>query len=314
MPQGSILGPLLFILYVNDLHKALNKADCILFADDTNIFAKHKTSEQVVDIVNSELNSLSKWLASNKLTLNITKTHFMIFHRAKLKRHQKNNITINIANEHIMEAKSTKFLGVIIDQSLTWIDHINYVQNKIAKGSHIICKAKPLVNTHYLRQLYHTFIYPYLIYCVEIWGNSKKIYLDRLIKTQKRIIRIITHSKPRTESKDLFKKVDILPFSTLVCYRIGILMFKLSLGLLPKNINDLFQTNENIHAYNTRNKNKLYINKGNHEFVYSTFVYQGTNLWNHILQNINTIVSFRTFKINLKIFLVNSQSNFRYTS
>ena len=80
-----------------------------------NIYELLSNSEQVVDILNSELNSLSNWLASNKLTLNITKMHFMIFHRAKLKKTPKNNITINIAYKHIMEIKSTKFLGVILD-------------------------------------------------------------------------------------------------------------------------------------------------------------------------------------------------------
>ena len=139
-------------------------------------------------MVNFELRSLPDWLNTSKLIINIEKTHYMVF-----------------------QVQDTKFLGIIIDKKLTWLDHIAYIQTKISKGISIMCKAKRFVNIHYFKQLYYTFIYLYLIYCIEVWGNTKETYLDRLIKLKK---------KPNAATLNLFNKLDILPFSSSLLYNI----------------------------------------------------------------------------------------------
>ena len=163
-----------------------------------------------------------------------------------------------------------KFLGVIIDENLSWKNHIEYTNKKISKSIAIICKAKKNVNVTYLRQLYFSFVYPYIIYCVEIWGRARDKYINQLIETQKRIIRIITNSKPRSTTKILFNKLNILHFNTLVYYRIGVLMFKVNQGYSPNCISSLFKKNDSIHGYNTRTKHHLHVNKGANEYMYST--------------------------------------------
>ena len=95
---------------------------------------------------------------------------------------------MEIQSEIINQVQHTKFLGIIIDKKLTWFDHIAFIQTKISKGIYIMCKAKRFVNIHYFKQLYYTFIYPYLIYCIEVWGNTKKTYLDRLTKLGKKFV------------------------------------------------------------------------------------------------------------------------------
>ena len=135
VPQGSILGPLLLILYINDFSGISDKLFCVLFANDTNIFV----SENLIITLHVELSKLYTWLLANKLTLHISKTHFMMFHRAKHKRYK---IVIEINNIPIEQVRHTKSLGVIFDDNLDWSNHISYINTKIAKGIGIICRAK----------------------------------------------------------------------------------------------------------------------------------------------------------------------------
>src|SRR3984885_15376093 len=137
VPQGSNLGPLLFLLYINDLPSASTLLHFILFADDTNIFYSHKSLDSLMKLVNSELSTAADWFKANRLSLNLNKTSFIIFHS-----HRKSilmqDLTIFIDNIPIQQVRSTKFLGVYVDENLTWTDHIAHISNKIAKNVGII--------------------------------------------------------------------------------------------------------------------------------------------------------------------------------
>ena len=117
MPQGSILGPLLFILYINDIRNASNLSKCILFADDTSTFMSHNNIQTLQTIFNHEMNKISEWLALNKLTLNIKKTNYMIFTK---KSYTKDSINIDICGSTIRQVSNLKFLGVQIDENMNW--------------------------------------------------------------------------------------------------------------------------------------------------------------------------------------------------
>ena len=140
--------------------------------------------------LNTELLKIESWLGANRLTLNVSKTHYIIFHRSRIK-------TVDhdlILNGNVVKrVTSTKFLDIIVDDQLKWKQHIDYIKNKIFKSIGIICKARNYVNRHTLRNLYYTFVYPYLIYCVEVWGNTCASYLEPLILKQKQCIRTISY-------------------------------------------------------------------------------------------------------------------------
>ena len=186
---------------MNDIFQASKYLYNILYADDTSILLSGSDLIQklVRELVNRELELISEWFKANKLTLNIDKTYYMVFHRGRRK--FKNNIELVINDMEIREAKSMKYLGVIIDSKLNWIDHITYIKNKVANGIGIIRKAQKLLNKTALLNLYHTLIFPNLIYCVEIWGCAKKTHLSPLYLLQKRIVRIITFSDGSYKSK-----------------------------------------------------------------------------------------------------------------
>ena len=144
VPQGSILGPLLFIAYMNDIFQASKYLYNILYADDTSILLSGSDLQKLVREINRELELISEWFKANKLTLNIEKTYYMVFHQSHRK--FKNNIELVISYIKFREAKIMKYLGVIIDSKLNWIDHITYIKNEVAKGIGIIRKAQKLLN------------------------------------------------------------------------------------------------------------------------------------------------------------------------
>ena len=194
VPQGSIIGPLLFILYINDFGKVSDTLFYVLFADDTNVFLNGKTINTLSDTVQLELPKLYIWLLANKLTLNVTKSHFMVFHRT---RHKKVHIELN--QVPIEQDRHTQVLGVVFDDYLDWSNHISYIHSKIANGVGIIYRAKKYFNTSALIHLYNAFVFPYLIYCVEVWGKALGTHKQPLIKLQNKIVRITTSSSYTTE-------------------------------------------------------------------------------------------------------------------
>ena len=137
VPQGSILGPLLFLLYINDIADVSDKLFMILFADDTNAFISGRNVNEMISIMNIELAKLTQWLTANKLSLNVSKTYFLLFRsNGMLKPVYNQNLAIN--DIQINQERKTKFLGAIVDDKLSWADHIQYIKTKIAKGIGII--------------------------------------------------------------------------------------------------------------------------------------------------------------------------------
>ena len=218
----------------------------------------------------------------------------MIFHRAKFKTTGQDVV---MQNSPLTCVTTTKFLGVIIhvDHIVKWNDHITYVKSKISKSIGILYKIRRFLDMNTLIQMYHSFVFLYLIYCVEIWGNTSAIHLNPLIKIQKKSIQAITFSEFSVHSEPLFLRT-ILNFDKLVFQRICLMMFKHHIDDVPKPISDLFQTNDNYHSYSTRNSQALRTPIGKSEAIYQTFTYIGSLAWNYISSKIPTDVSYICFK------------------
>ena len=175
--QGSILGPLLFLLYINDIASVSNILFSILFADDTTLFYSSKNLQELSDVVNNELSKIMEWLNANRLSLNIDKTNLMIF-RPKGKK--ESCPTIHINGSSIQGVDDAKFLGVIIDNKLSWNEHIKCISRQIAKGTGIIIKACKSFEYETLLNLYNALIFPHIKYGIHVWVTAAAVHLHRL--------------------------------------------------------------------------------------------------------------------------------------
>ena len=172
VPQGSNLGPLLFLLYVNDLPNCLKKSHDAMYADDTNITVRSSSLTYLEEALNDELENIHQWLLSNKLTLNVKKTEYMVIGTRQRLRNFSQDINVSIDGKVLKEVKTKKTLGVLVDKHLSWDKHIDNVSKKVSKGIGMLRRAKQYVSTKTLEKLYHALVQPHFDYCSN-YRNSK---------------------------------------------------------------------------------------------------------------------------------------------
>ena len=291
VPQGSILGPKLFILYINDICNICQVFDLIIFADDTNIFCTGDDIHNLCNLVSQEIKKFQYWFAINKLSRNINKTNFMVFGN-KFTNVDRN---VFISEFKIERVYSTKFLGVMIDSDLSWKSQTMYVKNKLIRNLSAIKKVKSLLSRESLLKLYFSIFQSHLTYCIEVWGNCCKTYLLPIIKAQKIAVRMICNLKHREHTTFYFKELKILKFLDLVKFKILLLMFKAKNIELPINLQELFGTKIDK-RYVTRKQNNFIVQYSKSRVKSMCLSILGVKLWNALdddLKECNPLVKFK---------------------
>ena len=301
VPQGSLLGPLLFILYINDFPNSSSLLSFILFADDSNIFFSHCNPQTLLDTVNNELKFVQDWIYANKLSLNIAKTQYMVF-----KNNQINplpgHVTIN--NVDLQKTECTKFLGLYIDNDLSWKSHINHLCKILSRNTGILYKLKDFFPSNILKTLYGTLINSYIYYGILAWGNSTSFLLERILNIQKRAIRIVNQKPFLAHTNELFLSNKVFKISDLFLFNVGIFMYKLSTNDLPGVFSTLFMRNEDFHSYPTRQSHSYHLPRTRTVFAQKTIKYNGPKFWNELPSEVITSPSLHVFKNKLKCFLL----------
>ena len=252
VPQGSILGPLLFVIYINDLPNITNLAKFILYADDANIIVTGYTEEEVQYKLNQITSLLIKWVDSNGLALNLKKTHFMVFSNRRTT--TLSNIKVSIAGVEIDQVAEARFLGVIIDQKLTWSKHIHAVRSRMNRYMGIMYKIKRHLPLGVRLQIYHSFVQSHLNFCSLVWGFAAKSHIELLFTKQKQGVRMVMpgyvnyfykDGQLPAHTRDSFKEYEILTVHGIIVKNALILMHRMKYfpETVPKSIKGLFPNN-----------------------------------------------------------------------
>lgn len=294
VPQGSILGPILFLIYINDISNISDTLHTILFADDATFYLIGENPTELINKTNIELQKFSNWCLANKLTVNTTKTHYILFTKTITIHQPLPNLTI--LNESILQVDKIKFLGVIFDKHLTFKHHISNLCLRLSRIIPLLLKVKHFAPIKILKCLYYAHIYPHLTYCNPIWSQTYPCHLSQVNILHKKIIRILTNSDFNEHTQPLFKSLNILNLADLSQLSIASFMYK-TLNLSNYNTQPL-------HNYQTRNQYSLYIPRPNLTLFKHSTMYIGPKIWNYLPGDIKQSKSLSCFKTKLKSHLL----------
>ena len=292
VPQGSILGPILFLIYINDIQHSTS-LNLLSYADDTTIYSSNSNADILYAETNKELIKLDDWFRANKLSLNVKKTNYSIFSPTKFT--QETNRTLTLNNTTINREHSIRFLGLNIDQQLTWNTHINKLKSKISSSIFIINRVKKQLPHKALKSIYLTLIHSHFIYGITAWGNfttTNKLYL-----LQKKALRLINNKAYASHTDPLFKQENVLKFHDIYKVVTALHVHDLLANKLPSSFDNFFpMVNHSQHNRITRQYNNLPQTLARTQFSARTPYHAIPALWNNLQLSTQTTESRTGFK------------------
>ena len=286
VPQGSILGPLLFLIYIYDMKYIAPLIKSIVYADDTTIIVTGRTVTEAMQRTNAILDRYYHYFTVNKLTLNESKTKYMIYCKKRKSGRNVSNTNIVMNNVILDKVRSIKFLGVYINDQLNWNDHKRYIVNKISRNLGILYKCRNIMETSDLVSMYNSFILPYFLYCMPLLGGSVTNNNDIIKKMQDKALRILFDTR-RTDDAWRHSNNLIIPINELYKIEISKLCYKHLNNDLPEYFSQKIMPNfaDEIHNMSTRHRtlhNYNLLKENITPLSYNSFTTQCIRIWNSI--------------------------------
>ena len=208
VPQGSVLGPVLFLIYVNNMCDAISLSKTVQFADDTTLLLYDHNHSTLTNAATSSLAQLSSWCFAHRLSINTSKTVVMLFSNRQFDIDLNNKVSL--CNAELCYVDNVKFLGLTVDNRLKFNVHIADVCKKVSRVVGVLYKVRDILPTKTLINLYYALFYPHVIYTNLIWGGTSNVHLHTLEMLQKKAVRVITSSNYLTHTRPLFYQTGIL--------------------------------------------------------------------------------------------------------
>ena len=300
VPQGSVLGPLLFILYINDMSECSN-FDPVLFADDAALVIAANNLKKLNQKISRESNRFYSWLVDNKLTLNYKKTKFMIVTNKNYSQRFRKKFRLNINKNNIKQVTEFKYLGVIVDNKLSWRKHIEFLVTKVSQASGVIFKTRPYMPLHVSKLIYSTLIDSYLRYAISSWGTAATYLKERLLSTQNRSVKTLLFPQFATSSlSDHYKHLKVLCLNDLYTIEMAKFMHSIYYNYNPSSFDNLIDISD--HRYSTRLRQNAHfaLVRPRTEIGKRSVRYSGVKCWTNLPQNVKVIKNRKSFSSSLK--------------
>lgn len=303
VPQGSVLGPLLFTLYINDIYKCAS-CDPKLFADDTCFILQHDSLDNLNAKINEVMDAVNNWMNANKLTLNVSKSNILLINPKGNNGFNCNSsitMTSTIQTELSIVDKA-KYLGVMFDDKLSFKSHISNLEKKLSRSVGILAKVKPFLNTKALLQLYYAIFHSHLNYGIIAWSSTYKSYFNKLGTLQNKAVKIIGGGKYYDRATPYYAQLRILKLADLMMFEKALFVFKFKSLALPAQFRHYFTALKNVYQRSSRatNQNKYFIPFIRTSKLQKSIKYQGPLIWNSLDENIRNCKSVKSFKNKLK--------------
>ena len=306
VPQGSILGPLLFLLYINDTALSCKNLNIDLYADDSTMFKSCFDLSEIQSHLQTNLDNIARWCTYNNMSLHPKKTKCMII-GSKHMLQRSDQLSLKVNGTNLDNVNVQKVLGVFVDNNLNWHAHIDYlckqINNKISLLKHILYYLSDEMKVLF----YNSYIIPVFDYCCTVWGKNNNRYVNKVHMLQKRTAKIILNKPMRSPSVGLYKELNWLSFSDRCKYHSAVLVYKTLNNMAPSYLSEILKFSQNEkYSLRSANRHDLVLKiKPRTNLIQNTFAYYSMKIWNNIpifIRNSNSITSF---KCSYKTYLLN---------
>ena len=311
VPHGSVVSQIVFRICVYDLPSVWKKSKFYLLADDINIYSDGDSLTNLATTVNKELKSVKRWLDVNRPSISISKTNYIIFHSSTMKIPE--DTWIKVGRKHLTKSKYIKFLGISLDQNLSWIFHLSELSKKLARTCGIFFKNRSFFPINALVLVYNSLFLPFLQYSIIIWGQTFTSYLEPLVLLQKKIVRAIAHQHLLSHTLSIIQSFKLLQLYDILRMKLLCFVYEAINKLNPYCFHGFFLLNSEFHEYFTRhtrrsNRGDVFRNhKNSFQYGLKSIRNMGTKTWNdlsEILKNsTSNFLSKKAQKIYSKLYV-----------